>query len=79
MTGAIITVVCTIVVFWLKRRIAIEGNEQRQAEEKINKIDKAIADGDENDVNALLDRALRVPDKSRGDSGGQGGQEGRGE
>lgn len=79
MTGAIITVVCTIVVFWLKRRIAIEGNEQRQAEEKINKIDKAIADGDENDVNALLDAALRVPDKSRGDSGGQGGQEGRGE
>lgn len=76
MTGAIITVVCTIVVFWLKRRIAIEGNEQRQAEEKINKIDKAIADGDENDVNALLDAALRVPDKSRGDSGGQGGQEG---
>ena len=79
MTGAIITVVCTIVVFWLKRRIAIEGNEQRQAEEKINKIDKAIADGDENDVNALLDAALRVPDKSRGDSGGQSGQEGRGE
>lgn len=79
MTGAIITVVCTIVVFWLKRRIAIEGNEQRQAEEKINKIDKAIADGDENDVNALLDRALRVPNESRGDSGGQGGQEGRGE
>lgn len=79
MTGAIITVVCTIVVFWLKRRIAIEGNEQKQAEEKINKIDKAIADGDENDVNALLDRALRVPDKSRGDSGGQSGQEGRGE
>ena len=79
MTGAIITVVCTIVVFWLKRRIAIEGNEQKQAEEKINKIDKAIADGDENDVNALLDAALRVPDKSRGDSGGQGGQEGRGE
>lgn len=79
MTGAIITVVCTIVVFWLKRRIAIEGNAQRQAEEKINKIDKAIADGDENDVNALLDAALRVPDKSRGDSGGQSGQEGRGE
>jgi uncharacterized membrane protein YvbJ len=78
-TGAIITVVCTIVVFWLKRRIAIEGNEQKQAEKKINKIDKAIADGDENDVNALLDAALRVPDKSRGDSGGQGGQEGRGE
>jgi len=78
-TGAIITAVCTIVVFWLKRRIAIEGNEQRQAEEKINKIDKAIADGDETDVNALLDAALRVPDKSRGDSGGQSGQEGRGE
>jgi hypothetical protein len=78
-TGAIITVVCTIVVFWLKRRIAIEGNEQRQAEEKINKIDKAIADGDETDVNALLDAALRVPNESRRDSGGQSGQADRGE
>lgn len=80
MTGAVLSIVAAVVVYWLKRKLAKAEDEREQLIDKLHEIDSAIADGDESGVNVLLDTALRVPlDKGRRDSGGQGGNETRGD
>ena len=80
MIGAALSIVAAIVVYWLKRKLAKAEDEREQLIDKLHEIDSAIADGDESGVNVLLDTALRVPlDKGRRDSGGQGGNETRGD
>jgi len=79
-TGAVLSIVAAVVVYWLKRKLAKAEDEREQLIDKLHEIDSAIADGDESGVNVLLDTALRVPlDKGRRDSGGQGGNETRGD
>ena len=70
MTGALISVVAALIVYWLKRKLAKAEDEREKLIDKLHEIDAAIADGDEAGVNALLDTALRLPlDEGRRDSG----------
>lgn len=70
MTGALISVVAALIVYWLKRKLAKAQDEREKLIDKLHEIDAAIADGDESGVNVLLDTALRMPlDEGRRDSG----------
>lgn len=70
MTGALISVVAALIVYWLKRKLAKAQDEREKLIDKLHEIDAAIADGDESGVNVLLDAALRMPlDEGRRDSG----------
>ena len=70
MTGALISVVAALIVYWLKRKLAKAEDEREKLIDKLHEIDAAIADGDESGVNVLLDAALRMPlDEGRRDSG----------
>ena len=70
MTGALISVVAALIVYWLKRKLAKAEDEREKLIDKLHEIDAAIADGDESGVNVLLDTALRLPlDEGRRDSG----------
>ena len=70
MTGALISVVAALIVYWLKRKLAKAEDEREKLIDKLHEIDAAIADGDESGVNVLLDTALRMPlDEGRRDSG----------
>ena len=80
MTGAVLSIVAAVVVYWLKRKLAKAEDEREQLIEKLHKIDSAIADGDESGVNVLLDTALRMPiDAGRRDPGGQDSHAARGD
>ena len=80
MTGAVLSIVAAVVVYWLKRKLAKAEDEREQLIEKLHEIDSAIASGSESDVNVLLDTALRMPiDEGRRDPGGQDGHETRGD
>jgi len=69
-TGALISVVAALIVYWLKRKLAKAQDEREKLIDKLHEIDAAIADGDESGVNVLLDTALRMPlDEGRRDSG----------
>ena len=70
MTGALISVVAALIVYWLKRKLAKAEDEREKLIDKLHEIDAAIADGDESGVKVLLDTALRLPrDEGRRDSG----------
>ena len=80
MTGAVLSIVAAVVVYWLKRKLAKAEDEKEQLIEKLHEIDSAIADGDESGVNVLLDTALRMPvDAGRRDTGGQDSHAPRGD
>jgi monomeric isocitrate dehydrogenase len=59
MVEAIIALVSTVLVFWLKRRIAREKDRAKQLEEALKDVDKNIADGDVDAINRSLELSLR--------------------
>lgn len=57
---------------WLLNKYTKSTTKEAQYEQATQKIDKAIAEGDEDAVNLLLHDSLdRLPDTDRGDSSGQ--------
>jgi len=59
MVEAIIALVSTLLVFWIKRRIAREKSRVEKLEEALRDVDKNIADGDVDAINSNLELSLR--------------------
>tara|TARA_R100000664_G_C2729505_1_gene120441 strand:+ start:53 stop:292 length:240 start_codon:yes stop_codon:yes gene_type:complete len=59
MVEAIIALVSTVLVFWLKRRIAREKDRAKQLEEALKDVDQNIADGDVDAINRSIELSLR--------------------
>ena len=59
MVEAIIALVSTVLVFWLKRLIAREKDRAKQLEEALKYVDQNIAKGDVDAINRSLELSLR--------------------
>jgi len=59
MVEALIALISTVIVFWLKRRIARETSRKKRLEEALNNVDQHIKDGDVDAVNESLEHSLR--------------------
>ena len=59
MVEAIIALVSTVLVFWLRRRIAREKDRVKQLEEALKNVDQNIADGDVDAINRSIELSLR--------------------
>ena len=59
MVEAVIALISTVIVFWLKRRIARETSRKKQLEEALSDVDQHIKDGDVDAVNKSLEHSLR--------------------
>ena len=73
MVSSIIAVICTVIVYWLKRKLNYEQDKTAQLTDRIEDASKAIAEGDEVRVNAALADAInRLRNKGAGNSKRQG-------
>jgi|TARA_R100001530_G_C4312965_1_gene153561 hypothetical protein len=73
MLGALATVVAAVLVFWLKRKVKAAADKAAALQEKLNKINKAIIDGDEDSVNSRIELLTnRLQDKDCRDPRRQG-------
>ena len=59
MVEAIIALVSTVLVFWLRRQIAREKDRVKQLEEALKNVDQNIADGDVDAINRSIELSLR--------------------
>lgn len=59
MIEGIIGVVCTLIIYFLKRKLSYEQDKNAQLEDKLQETAEAIVEGDEELLNANLDTIIK--------------------
>ena len=59
MIKGIIGVVCTLIIYFLKRKLSYEQDKNAQLEDKLQETAEAIVEGDEELLNANLDTIIK--------------------
>lgn len=59
MIEGIIGVVCTLIIYFLKRKLSYEQDKNAQLEDKLQETAEAIVEGDEELLNANLDSIIK--------------------
>jgi uncharacterized membrane protein YvbJ len=75
MVEAIIALVSTLIVFFIRRRMSREKTRAEKLEQALKDVDKSIADGDVDAINSSLELSLRKLSLRDGDRRQQKGGE----
>jgi ABC-type siderophore export system fused ATPase/permease subunit len=59
MIEGVIGVVCTLIIYFLKRKLSYEQDKNAQLEDKLQETAEAIVEGDEELLNANLDTIIK--------------------